>query len=93
MTVAPAPTGLTLGLEVPAKLVEAVAKRAAEMIAEGTKQDAGGWLDAKGAAEYLGLPLSMVRKLSAAREIPCVQDVPKGKLYFKRSALDEWRAS
>lgn len=56
------------------------------------------WLDARQASEYLGLPLSgpnrrpyALHKLTAARVIDFEQDVPGGRMYFKRSALDAYR--
>jgi hypothetical protein len=49
------------------------------------------WLNARGAAEYLGLTLHALHKLTAARRIPFEQDCPNGKLWFKRSKLDGWR--
>jgi excisionase family DNA binding protein len=51
------------------------------------------WLDARGAAEYLGLHRDTLRKLAAQRVIPTHQDGPRCKLYFRRDELDEWRRS
>jgi len=51
------------------------------------------WLDARGAAEYLGLHRDTLRKLAAQRAIPTHQDGPRCKLYFRRDELDEWRRS
>jgi excisionase family DNA binding protein len=51
------------------------------------------WLSSREAADYLALPLSTLRKLSAADALPAYQDTPSGCLYFKRSELDEWRRS
>jgi excisionase family DNA binding protein len=52
---------------------------------------AGGWLDAREAAAYLGLSLDALHKLTAARSIPFEQDGPGCKLWFQRSELDRWR--
>ncbi len=82
-----------LALEIPPELVEEVAKRAAELVGELSTRADDAWLDAKGAAEYLAVPLSAVHRLTSTRQIPFSQDVPGGKLYFKRSALDDWRTS
>lgn len=49
------------------------------------------WLDSAEAAEHLRIPLSQLRKLSAAGLIPAHQDTPGGRLYCLRSELDEWR--
>jgi hypothetical protein len=50
-----------------------------------------GWLDSKVASAYLGLPLSTLHRLTAARAIPFEQDGPGCKCWFKRPELDEWR--
>jgi excisionase family DNA binding protein len=69
-----------------------LAARLAPFLPSPTPSD-DGWIDAKEAAAYLGLPLSAIHKWSAARTIPCEQERPGAKLYFQRSALDEWRRS
>jgi excisionase family DNA binding protein len=50
-----------------------------------------GWLTARQAAEYLGLSVAALHRLTAARTIPFAQDAPGCKLWFKRSELDQWR--
>lgn len=50
-----------------------------------------GWMDTKKTSAYLGLPLSTLHRLTAARTIPFEQDGPGCKCWFKRSELDEWR--
>lgn len=49
------------------------------------------WLDSRDAADYLGVHRDTLRKLAAERAIPAEQDRPDCKLFFRRSALDEWR--
>ena len=49
------------------------------------------WLNAKQAAAHLGISVSRLHKLTAARAIPFVQDTPGGRCKFKRSELDRWR--
>jgi hypothetical protein len=49
------------------------------------------WLDARGAAAYLGLTLNALHKHTAARTIPFEQNIAGGKLWFKRDRLDAWR--
>ena len=51
------------------------------------------WFDSGQAAEYLGLHRDTLRRLAAARAIPTEQDGRGCKLFFRRSALDEWRQS
>lgn len=73
--------------------LEALADRLAPRIAARLSASEDGWLDAKGAADYLGLPsVNALHRLSSERRIPCSQDREGGKLYFRRSALDRWRS-
>jgi excisionase family DNA binding protein len=66
-------------------LVDAVAERLAGRI-QGDR-----WLSTREASEYLGLTVTALHKLTAARSVPFAQDVAGGKLWFKRSELDAWR--
>jgi len=50
-----------------------------------------GWLDAKGAAEYLGMTLHALHRLTCERRVPFTQDGPGCKLWFRPSELDAWR--
>jgi excisionase family DNA binding protein len=50
------------------------------------------WLDSRRAAEYLGITLAALHRLTAARRIPFVQDGPNCRCWFKRDQLDVWRA-
>jgi excisionase family DNA binding protein len=70
--------------------------RLAELLAprlEGLERSAEDdrWLAASEAARYLGMSLTALHKLSAARAIPFEQDGPGCKLWFRRSELDQWR--
>ena len=87
----PTPT-LAVGLdpETIDALASAVAARVAELIPEVADD---GWLDSRGMADYLGVPLSMIRTLTARGELPVCQDREGGNYYGKRSELDEWRRS
>ena len=49
------------------------------------------WMDAKQAADYLGMTVTALHKLTAADAIPHTQAAPNAKLYFQRSQLDSWR--
>lgn len=51
----------------------------------------GGWLDSRAAADYLGIPHSTLRKLTADRAIPFEQSAPGCKCYFRTDELDDWR--
>lgn len=74
------------------RLADLVADRVLGMLmaSDGTHDE---WLDARGAAEYLGVHRDTLRKLAAGRSIPTHQDRPGCKLYFRRDELDAWRKS
>jgi hypothetical protein len=50
-----------------------------------------GWLDAKRAADYLGLSIHALHKLTAERAVPFEQEGQGCKLWFRRAELDAWR--
>jgi hypothetical protein len=53
----------------------------------------GGWMNTRAAAEYLDMPMSALHRLTAARQIPCSQDGPGARCFFRRSDLDRWRGA
>jgi excisionase family DNA binding protein len=65
--------------------------------AEATKQQRSGrpLLDFDGAAEYLGLPVRYVRRLTAEKRLPHIKmtESRTGRVYFDPDKLDEWIAS
>jgi len=79
------------------RLLGQIADLVVDRLVERTQGDAGqqpaDWLDAREAAEYLGMHRDTLRKLAAQRVIPTHQDGPRCKLYFHRHELDEWRRS
>jgi excisionase family DNA binding protein len=52
-------------------------------------------LDFEGAAEYLGLPVRYVRRLTAEKRLPHIKTSSSrtGRVYFDPDRLDEWIAS
>lgn len=80
----------TLSLDLPPEFLEAVAQRAAEILAErqGEQVDAGGYLDVAGAAEFLACPVSRIYRLTAARRIPFHKD--GSRTLFDRQELREF---
>jgi excisionase family DNA binding protein len=53
--------------------------------------EADRWMTTREAAEYLGMSVNALHKLTAARKIPFEQDTPGGKCWFLKSELDRWR--
>jgi excisionase family DNA binding protein len=51
------------------------------------------WLSTRDAAAYLGIPVSALHRLTAARTIPFFQEAPRARCFFKRSDLDRWRGA
>ncbi len=84
--VSPEPPRLEIAL--PADLVDAIARRASELVLEqlGMAEPASPWLDTKGAAAYLSWPTERVYK--------CVHELPHfrhgNRLLFRRDELDRY---
>ncbi len=94
----PVPTAATAGGSGPAlldqilgHLADLVVDRLVERAEANRSDHAAEWLDARGAAGYLGIHRDTLRKLAAQRAIPTHQDGPGCKLFFRRDELDEWR--
>lgn len=77
---------LAFGLAVPDELVEAVARRAAELAADMLAPEP--WLDVAAAGEHLACPPSRVYALVSAGRIPVHRD--GSRLLFRRAELDRW---
>jgi excisionase family DNA binding protein len=75
------------------RLADLVADRLAERTMANSDVQASEWMDARDAADYLGLHRDTLRKLAAQRAIPAHQDGPRCRLYFRRDELDDWRRS
>jgi len=79
-------------IALPDELVERIAQRAAQLLAERQAPAAEPWLDVRGAAAHLGISTSQLYSLCAQRRrngIPLVKEGSRS--YFKASALDAWR--
>lgn len=72
-------------------LADEMAARLAPQIAELAAAGEDRWLDTRGAAEYLGLSVGALHKLTGADAIPYSQDCAGGKCWYLRSQLDQWR--
>lgn len=74
-------------------LAERLAPRLAGSLAAGTGPEPDRWLTTREAAGYIGRSPNGLHKLTAARAIPCSQDGPGARCYFRRSDLDAWMRS
>jgi excisionase family DNA binding protein len=72
---------------VPPEVIEAVARRAVELLAE-LPAAAEPWIGVEDAAAHIAAPRSRVYALVSAGRIPHVKD--GSRLLFRRSVLDGW---
>jgi excisionase family DNA binding protein len=80
-----------VSLQIPAELVEQIAERAAEIVAERAGAGAGGageWLTVAEAADHLRCSTGRVYQLVSARRIPFQKD--GSRVLFRRSEVDAW---
>jgi excisionase family DNA binding protein len=77
-----------LKVELPAALVEVVAHRVLELMAEQSPSAPEPWIDVKAASEHIACTPSRLYALSSAGRVPCRRD--GSRLLFKRSELDDW---
>ena len=79
-----------VSLAFPPELVEQIAERAAELVAEkqGGTADGDGWLTVAECADYLRCSTGRVYQLVSARRIPFEKD--GSRVLFRRSELDRW---
>lgn len=78
-----------ISLEVADEILERIAQRAAELLAERSQVPDDGWLrGAERIAAYIDAPRSRVYALTSARRIPVHRD--GSALIARRSELDQW---
>jgi excisionase family DNA binding protein len=75
------------------RLADLVVDRLTARTEASTESAQDDWMDARAAADYLGIHRDTLRKLAAERAVPVHQDGPGCKLYFRRDELDDWRRS
>lgn len=77
-------------IDLPAEVVEQIAKRAAEILGEKpvTGCNGCGYLDVPGAADFLACPVSRIYSLVSAKRIPFHKD--GSRLLFDRQELREY---
>jgi excisionase family DNA binding protein len=85
----PAVPTLALDPDTVEALAEAIVVRVEALASRGEED---GWMTSAEAARYLAVPISTLRKWTAAAVVPFAQDVPGGRCYFRRPELDRWRA-
>jgi excisionase family DNA binding protein len=79
-----------LQITLPPELLEQIAERAAELVAEhvDNSQATNGYLDVAGAAEFLACPASRIYALVSAKRIPHHRD--GSRLLFDRCELRDY---
>lgn len=79
-----------LNLSIPPETVEAIARRAAELLAARVREEPDPWVGVDEAATHLGCPRSRIYALASCKpaRIPFERD--GSRLVFKRSELDSW---
>ena len=70
-------------IDIPDEAVEAIAARAAEIVAAMTGTTCSPWMTRREAADYLRLPVSRLEK---DRSIPCHRD--EGRVLYHRAEVD-----
>lgn len=76
-----------IGLTLPPDVIEAIARRAADLVEQRDARPEG-FLDVAGAAEFLACPASRVYALTSAGRLPVHRDGTR--LLFRAAELDEW---
>jgi hypothetical protein len=84
----------TFEIAAPPELLEQIAQRAAEIIAEKSGAGAGPepWLNVEQAAEHLAVSVSQLYTLTSQRHrngLPCLKEGSRN--YYRASELDRWR--
>ena len=80
---------MTVSLEFPDAIVEAIAQRAAEIVLEQSSTPVSdGFMNVEQAAEFTGLKASSIYKLTSLRRIP--HKKVGAKLIFDRAEIKDW---
>jgi excisionase family DNA binding protein len=90
-------TPANFGLALPDSLVEHIADRAAEILRASAPSPYDSawpeWMSVPTAARYLDVSEERIRKLKDRGAIPCHQEAPGCRVFFRRSDLDEAMAA
>ena len=79
---------MNLSFDLPDEMLERIAERAAELVAERQAASASPWLDTKGAADYLAAPVGRIHDLVQLRKLEPCRD--GRRLLFRRADLDAY---
>jgi excisionase family DNA binding protein len=79
---------MNLAFELPDELVERIAQRAADLLAERQGTNLSPWLDTKAAAAYMSCPVSRIHDLVQLRKLEPRRD--GRRLLFRRADLDAY---
>jgi excisionase family DNA binding protein len=79
---------VNISLDIPPQLLEQIAERAAELLAERQTANGSPWLDTKGAAEYIAAPVGRIHDLVQLHKLTPHRD--GRRLLFKRTELDAY---
>jgi predicted alpha/beta hydrolase len=72
--------------------LKALVREAVREELEARRESDDRWLDTRAAAEYAGVHPDTLRAAAASRRISYEQEAAGHKLWFRRSALDQWRS-
>ncbi|HEY2181324.1 MAG TPA: excisionase family DNA-binding protein [Solirubrobacteraceae bacterium] len=79
---------MNVALELPPAVIEQIAQRAAELVAERQSTNGTPWLNTDQAADYIAAPTSRIHDLVQLRKLSPHRD--GRRLLFKRSDLDAY---
>jgi excisionase family DNA binding protein len=79
---------MNVGIELPPELIEQIAQRAAQLVAERQAASASPWLNAEQAAEYIAAPVGRIHDLVQLRKLTPRRD--GRRLLFRREDLDAY---
>ena len=86
--------GARVEFELSDDALDRLADRLADRLRDRLDRDReDGWLDTRGAADYLGISKHALHRLTASREIPFSQSARGARCWFRRGDLDTWRES
>jgi Helix-turn-helix domain len=83
---------LRIEIRLPARDIEHIAARVADLISDAGGRTQTSWLDVDGAAAHVGMSANAIRGLVKRRQIP-FHRTPNRRLRFLAVELDDWARS